>query len=379
MIGPVQWIVAGALAIVLHGAVLAFAWSTPDISLEGSSGQPGAVWGMPVETIADTVDPTQAAASAASPVEATEPVEETEPTDMAEPVEPTDADPVELAEPVEQAEAREDVAPARPDTARTVDAAEAVDAAPQEAVAPDTTEATEVTASTETPSEADQPSTPAWEGGIAVAAPAPSPQESEPVEETRVAALTPVSEAAAVEATTGIEAVTATDVTIPVPPLRPADVPRVTAPPKPAVSKPAPAKPAPQAAPKSTNPAPSASSTRTASAPAGEQAGSTGSRSASSGRQLITSYAGKVASHLQRHKRYPAGTERGQTGTATITFTIGADGRVRGARLSRSSGVGPFDQEVVAMVSRAAPFPPIPSAIGKSSMTFTVPIRFQPR
>ena len=94
---------------------------------------------------------------------------------------------------------------------------------------------------------------------------------------------------------------------------------------------------------------------------------------------MVTSYAGRVASHLQRHKRYPADTQRGQTGTATITFTIGSDGRVRGSRLSRSSGVNTFDREVLAMLGRAAPFPPIPPAIGKSSMTFTVPIRFRPR
>ena len=221
--------------------------------------------------------------------------------------------------------------------------------------------------------EANRPAAPTWDGAIAVTATTPSVEATEPVEEVRVATLAPASE---------VEAIEATNITVPVPPVRPEDVPRVKAPPPApdkSVTSPKQPKPATKSAPKAATPAPSSNSTRTTAAPAGEQAGSSGQQSAAAGRSLVTSYAGRVASHLQRHKRYPADTKRDDSGTATITFTIGADGRVRGSRLSRSSGVNSFDREVVAMVSRAAPFPPIPPAIGKSSMTFTVPIKFRPR
>ena len=161
----------------------------------------------------------------------------------------------------------------------------------------------------------------------------------------------------------GAEAVTAEDVTVPLPRPRPADVPRRTSPPEPRKAAPRPAPIQQQAA-----------------VPAGERAGSNGQTRPDAGRQETTNYSGRIVAHLQRHKRYPAEAARQRLGgTATLSFTVTADGRVQGAQLAGPTGHPSLDSEALAMVQRAAPFPPIPPAIGRTDMTFTVPVRFAPR
>jgi protein TonB len=88
-----------------------------------------------------------------------------------------------------------------------------------------------------------------------------------------------------------------------------------------------------------------------------------------------TNYAGLVSAHLRRHQQYPADARsRGDQGTATVTFTLDAGGRVTAARLARSSGVSSIDSEVTAMVRRASPFPAPPAG---RSVSFTVPVNFR--
>lgn len=88
-----------------------------------------------------------------------------------------------------------------------------------------------------------------------------------------------------------------------------------------------------------------------------------------------TNYRGIVAAHLARFKQYPADARSsGKTGTAAVTFTVGGNGGVASVSLARSSGVPSIDQEVVAMVRRASPFPPPP---GGRPQSFTVPVGFR--
>jgi protein TonB len=88
-------------------------------------------------------------------------------------------------------------------------------------------------------------------------------------------------------------------------------------------------------------------------------------------------YSGRVAGHLGRHKQYPtAARAAGSQGNASVSFSIDGGGRVTSVRLARSSGVGALDQEAVAMVRRASPFPAPPDGRGRS---FTVPVRFNLR
>jgi protein TonB len=85
-------------------------------------------------------------------------------------------------------------------------------------------------------------------------------------------------------------------------------------------------------------------------------------------------YSGQVSAHLQRYKQYPSDARsRGDTGRATVSFSLDGGGRVTSVRLARSSGVSSLDQEVQAMVRRASPFPAPPDG---RSQSFSVPIGF---
>jgi len=85
----------------------------------------------------------------------------------------------------------------------------------------------------------------------------------------------------------------------------------------------------------------------------------------------------RVASHLERRKRYPSAAKRqGQQGTAQVRFTIDASGNVKSVSLVRSSGVALLDEEVVALVRRASPVPAPPPGVNR---TIVVPIRFSMR
>lgn len=88
-------------------------------------------------------------------------------------------------------------------------------------------------------------------------------------------------------------------------------------------------------------------------------------------------YNGTVAAHLARYKQYPASARSsGAQGIATVSFSIDGGGRVTSARLARGSGNPAIDQEVVAMVRRASPFPAPPDGRARN---FTVPVRFNLR
>lgn len=85
----------------------------------------------------------------------------------------------------------------------------------------------------------------------------------------------------------------------------------------------------------------------------------------------------RVASHLERRKRYPSAAKRqGQQGTAQVRFTIDGSGNVQSVSLVRSSGVALLDEEVVALVRRASPVPAPPPGVNR---TIVVPIRFSMR
>jgi len=85
----------------------------------------------------------------------------------------------------------------------------------------------------------------------------------------------------------------------------------------------------------------------------------------------------RVASHLERRKRYPSAARRqGQQGTAQVRFTFDGSGNVQSVSLVRSSGVPALDEEVVSLVRRASPIPAPPPGVNR---TIVVPIRFSVR
>ncbi|MEA2895986.1 MAG: periplasmic protein TonB [Bradyrhizobium sp.] len=122
---------------------------------------------------------------------------------------------------------------------------------------------------------------------------------------------------------------------------------------------------------------------RTSAAPKAERQASLTSPSASSGASspaALASYNQLVAAHLQRFKQYPSGARAaGEQGTSRLRFTLGRSGQVLSSRLAGSSGYPALDNETVAMVRRAQPFPPIPPELKQASMSFSVPVRFSAR
>ena len=92
------------------------------------------------------------------------------------------------------------------------------------------------------------------------------------------------------------------------------------------------------------------------------------------------SWRDQVVSQLQRAKRYPSGAEsRREQGVVTLSFTLSRGGSVLGRSIARSSGNSEFDQEVLAMVMRAQPFPPFPAGMNQSSIGLSVPVHFSLR
>jgi protein TonB len=68
---------------------------------------------------------------------------------------------------------------------------------------------------------------------------------------------------------------------------------------------------------------------------------------------------------------------RGQSGLVVVGFTVHADGRVSGIGVVQSSGNAAIDQAGVDAVQRAAPFPPFPGGVNRSSWPFGVPLEYK--
>ncbi len=68
----------------------------------------------------------------------------------------------------------------------------------------------------------------------------------------------------------------------------------------------------------------------------------------------------------------------GETGTVTLAFTIDRQGRLVGSRIAHASGSPRLDRAALALLGRAAPFPPPPPG-SDDTLSFTVPIAFARR
>lgn len=95
------------------------------------------------------------------------------------------------------------------------------------------------------------------------------------------------------------------------------------------------------------------------------------------GNAAVSNYPGLVASKLRRSLRYPAQARRRHLrGEVHVSFIVSRKGAARSIRIARSSGSEILDSAALETVRRAAPFPAIPDAAGKSSWPFTVPLAF---
>lgn len=88
----------------------------------------------------------------------------------------------------------------------------------------------------------------------------------------------------------------------------------------------------------------------------------------------------QVAALLERNKHYPANAQsRREQGVVQLFFSLDRKGMVIGSRVATSSGSPALDEEAMALVRRAQPFPPPPPELSGAHVDLTVPIRFNLR
>lgn len=101
------------------------------------------------------------------------------------------------------------------------------------------------------------------------------------------------------------------------------------------------------------------------------QAASKGKKQKEAGSATEDSYRGDVIRKLSRVNRaVPPSVQLTARNNAVVTFVIGSRGGIDDLRILQSSGSENFDQVVLGIVRKAAPFPPIPPKVG-NSLVFT--------
>jgi TonB family protein len=93
--------------------------------------------------------------------------------------------------------------------------------------------------------------------------------------------------------------------------------------------------------------------------------------------QAVPAWKEQVVAILNRHKRYPAtAVSRREQGVTQIFFSIDRRGRVLESRVLDSTGVDVLDEEALALIRRAEPFPQPPRVLAGDHIEFRVPIKF---
>ncbi len=92
----------------------------------------------------------------------------------------------------------------------------------------------------------------------------------------------------------------------------------------------------------------------------------------------VVKWRSQISALLERNKRYPpASQSRREQGVTQVLFGLDRQGRVIDSRVVRSSGAAALDEEALALVRRAQPFPPPPKDdFTGERMDLIVPIRF---
>jgi protein TonB len=94
----------------------------------------------------------------------------------------------------------------------------------------------------------------------------------------------------------------------------------------------------------------------------------------------ISKWQRDIVTQLERHKAYPpAARERGEIGVVQLAFSIDRKGHLVSSAIVKSSGYTALDQETIATVRRAQPFPVPPAGIDGAKFDFTVPMKFNIR
>jgi len=127
-------------------------------------------------------------------------------------------------------------------------------------------------------------------------------------------------------------------------------------------------------------PSPGATPAKGGAGGAGAGTGATAGVGAGQGGQADYYYTylqGRIYAAWQR-PLYPATETLRKSLTTTVRLTLSSSGRVTRAELVSSSGYGAIDQSVLRAVQDAQPFQPIPSSLGRESLTVNLEITLTP-
>jgi protein TonB len=97
-------------------------------------------------------------------------------------------------------------------------------------------------------------------------------------------------------------------------------------------------------------------------------------------RAAVETWRSQIAAILEHNKRYPQeARSRREQGVAQLAFSIDREGHILSSRIVTSSGFPALDQETLALVQRAQPFPLPPPEVSGTEIKFIVPVRFSLR
>jgi periplasmic protein TonB len=93
----------------------------------------------------------------------------------------------------------------------------------------------------------------------------------------------------------------------------------------------------------------------------------------------MQTWIGEVSALLERKKRYPATAHaRRDQAVAQVLHHGPAGTHLIESHIARSSGVADLDEEALAVLQRAQPFPPLPgNRVNGEQINLSVPIRFK--
>lgn len=350
-----RWVAAIATSVLIHGSAAAVLLGGRDdgLKIQGTAGTEIVMLGTFQDSLA------AGDAEAAAPVEATAPMAPT-----AQAVRPVRNAAVEPVTPVETARVE------RPEQVVPVESSPAKDAVvdtaartPVEIVEPEEAVTVASVAPVEKPREVEEK--PPLQSAEPV-------ETARPLESERVAALSPTDALEAIEPAPAIPDVA------PVPSARPEPVRQAFAKPERPEPKVEPVRKKPQrrAGDGGKQESTSRKGQTNGRENGNEKASGAGDRKGGTdGNAAVSNYPGKVAAKLRRAVRGVSRAARsGAKRDVHVYFVVTASGGVGSVRVTQSSGSAELDHAALASVRRAAPFPPIPAAAGRSRWEFSVPL-----
>jgi len=97
----------------------------------------------------------------------------------------------------------------------------------------------------------------------------------------------------------------------------------------------------------------------------------------STDKEAMLRYQDMVKQRIEQARKYPLwAKEHGIEGVAHLYFIVLTDGMEHGLKIIRSSGSSILDEEALATVKRACPFPPVPKKVSSLPVEMQVAIVF---